>query len=169
MELLKRVIISIIAIPGLLFLYYYGKTPLLALFCLLSALSAYELYKMNHQKGNLIIFSVIPISVLTTLFVGMFSAEWSLLLMLASLILISFEDVFKNKLEGSFDRLSASAFIMLYCGAAFGFAYKIHSLPNGNFLLPALAVLIWITDSFAYFTGMSLGKHRGFFKASPKK
>jgi phosphatidate cytidylyltransferase len=36
-------------------------------------------------------------------------------------------------------------------------------------MIIALLVLIWITDTFAYFIGMTLGKHRNIFIVSPNK
>lgn len=169
MELLKRIVISVIAIPALLFLYYYGKLPLLLFFCLLSGLAAYELYKMCRNKGIDIMISAVPLSVMATYCTAMYNLQWIGIYLFVCMILIGFEDVFKNKLEGSFSRFSAVMWIILYCGVSFGFALRIHTLPNGKYLLPVLAVLIWVTDSFAYFIGMAIGKHRGYFKASPKK
>ena len=42
-------------------------------------------------------------------------------------------------------------------------------MENGAFLILSLIAIIWITDTFAYFVGRKYGKHRGIFKASPKK
>jgi phosphatidate cytidylyltransferase len=36
-------------------------------------------------------------------------------------------------------------------------------------MLLGLMVTIWVTDSAAYFLGMSFGKHRNIFAASPQK
>jgi len=39
----------------------------------------------------------------------------------------------------------------------------------GIYITLSVIALIWISDSFAYFVGMTLGKHRGLLKSSPKK
>ncbi len=168
-ELIKRSIIAIFAIPLLLFIYFFGNLPLLIFLVILSMLSAYELKKMCHNKEITIQYFIIPLSGLLCYFSAIYNFQWSLYILFLSLLIISAEDIFKSNIQNAFLRMSASLWILIYCSFSFGFAYKIHELKNGQYYLPLLAIMIWITDSFAYFVGMSLGKHRGIFKVSPKK
>lgn len=168
-ELIKRSIIAIFAIPLLLFVYYYGKTPLILFFLLLSFLSAFELRKMSKNISINIPYFTVPLSALICYFSANFNIQWSIYILFLSLISISFADVLKSNIQNALSRMSVSFFILIYCGLSFGLAYRIHEIPGGQYYLPLLAIMIWVTDSFAYFIGMKFGKHRGFFKVSPKK
>ena len=59
------------------------------------------------------------------------------------------------------------------CSPLYSFASCRHiqgqPIDKGPKLLILILVSCWITDSFAYFIGMKLGKHRGIFRVSPKK
>ena len=45
-----------------------------------------------------------------------------------------------------------------------------YSAPQYVFIMPlSIFIFIWMNDTFAYFTGMLLGKHRLFERISPKK
>jgi len=57
----------------------------------------------------------------------------------------------------------------IYIGLFPGFIYLLGNGYNSSKLLLLLLVLIWITDSAAYFIGMRFGKHRGIFPVSPRK
>jgi phosphatidate cytidylyltransferase len=76
-------------------------------------------------------------------------------------------DVFTNRMEGSVSRSSSALFSVLYPAIGLGLCY--HLVDFHTLLLPILAILIWITDTFAYLIGMLWGRHRGFFQCSPKK
>lgn len=168
-ELVKRIIVAVIAIPALLFIYYYGDIFLLTFLLVLSLACALELTKMLKNKSINIMISVVPLTAFLTFLTASYNIKYSIYLLFISLLIFSAEDIFKNRIEGSIKRISSSLMIMIYCGISLGLVYQVHSLPNGRFLLPILSILIWLTDTAAYFVGMSLGKHRGIFKVSPKK
>ncbi len=168
-ELIKRVLISVIAIPLLLFIYYYGQIPLIIFLILLSLISSYELSKMLKNKSLYLMASVIPFTALMCYMSAKYDLEYSLYLLFFALALFGAEEIFRNRIENAIYRVSSSLMIMVYCGVSLGFVYRLHGLKNGNYLLPFIAILIWITDTFAYFIGVWLGRHRNIFNVSPKK
>ena len=166
MELLKRCIIAVIFIPLLLWVYYVGGIVLSTLLGVLCVMSAFELKKLFENKDiKLLSFNVV--SSLAVFYAIIYDSSYLVPILFLTLVLNGIKDVFLSKMEGASSRLACSLLLILYPAIGFGYLYKISEV--SDILLPVIAVLIWLTDSFAYFIGMTLGKHRGFFKCSPKK
>ena len=83
-ELIKRSLIAVIAIPGLLFLYYYGQIPLLILMIALSLMSAHELSKMLKNKSVKLMTTVVSLSAFMCYFTAKLSFESTLYLLFLS-------------------------------------------------------------------------------------
>ena len=63
----------------------------------------------------------------------------------------------------------ASSFICLYIIGATSSIVVIRDVPFGQFYWYFIFIGAWITDTFAYFTGMLFGKHKLIPNVSPKK
>jgi len=167
MELFKRVLVAIIFIPVLLWVYYSGGLILIGFLGILSSLCTYELIKMYEKKDVKLLFFNIVLSF--SLFYSI--AEDLLILSVCILFLVLLfngaRDVFWSRCEGSAVRVSGALMSIIYPSVCFGLMFKLGEFHNT--LIPVLAVLIWIVDSFAYFIGMLFGKHRGLFRCSPMK
>ncbi len=88
-----------------------------------------------------------------------------------SLILIASITLFRFKDELYFDS-GKLIFTVIYVALTFGFSLGLPSYDYfGGFSLEVLMlfILIWSSDSFAYFTGRLFGKHKMAPKISPKK
>ena len=87
-----------------------------------------------------------------------------------SLILIASITIFKFPDELYYDE-GKLIFTVIYTALPFGFALGLPWSVNQNFtwVVFLLFVLIWSSDSFAYFTGRLFGKHKMAPKISPKK
>lgn len=88
-----------------------------------------------------------------------------------SLIVIAIITLFRFTKELYFDN-GKLIFTVIYTALPFSFALGLPSFSSdGNFTLEIffLFVLIWSSDSFAYFTGKFFGKHKMAPKISPKK
>lgn len=87
-------------------------------------------------------------------------------LIFASAIFNDTEDNFKNLIANT----SASVLNLLYPGLFAGYMAKIGFLPDATWMIIFYFVLVFGSDSCAYFTGMALGRNnKGFIKASPNK
>ena len=170
MNLLKRIIVAIIFIPILLILYYLGGLALTVFLGILCVLSSYEISKMYERNGIMLPFFniVLAFGLFYTIVVG---ELYFILITLFIIFLINgFKDVLLSKIEGFTNRLSGAMLCVIYPAVCFGMMYKLSEIDGFNgTLLPILTILIWLTDSFAYFIGMLFGKHRGVFLCSPKK
>lgn len=60
-------------------------------------------------------------------------------------------------------------FCVLYAPVMFSFIYRIRMTEYGVYLVWMVFIASWISDTFAYFTGMLLGKHKLAPVLSPKK
>jgi len=168
-NLLKRVIIAMIFIPLLLFVFYKSGWYLTISLGLIVFLQNFELRNMEKQKSIDIPF----ISNILSVFVFLAFAHSGFEIIVMSLLLVFFlvagKDIFTNRLKDSFKRISATMFNVLYTAVFLSTIVLISKFEQGNKLNITLLGLIWITDTFAYFVGKTLGKHRGIFKASPMK
>ena len=123
-------------------------------------------------------FAVLPLSIYVfylfskRYFQHGFNFDFSLSEILALLlIIIAVVKLFKFKDELYFDS-GKLIFTVIYVALTFGFALGLPSFDAaGHFSLEVffLFVLIWSSDSFAYFTGRLFGKHKMAPTISPKK
>ncbi len=87
-------------------------------------------------------------------------------LIFASLVFSSSEDNFKSVIQNA----SASILNVIYPGLFAGFMTKFGFLPDGRWMILFFFVLVFGSDSFAYFTGILFGKNnKGIIKVSPNK
>ncbi|MDR2733043.1 MAG: phosphatidate cytidylyltransferase [Spirochaetota bacterium] len=76
----------------------------------------------------------------------------------------------RSSFEGAFRDIAVSFFAVPYIGFGFGSLAILHALPGkGSWLVLLAFVIVWVTDSFAYFIGRIIGRHPLGLAASPKK
>lgn len=138
---------------------------------------AYECVKIMKFDSILYKWLVLPLIALvyykfTTRFFGHgFYFNYNLSEILALLlIIIACITIFKYSSELYYDE-GKLIFTVIYTALPFGFALGLPWDVNQNFTWAVflLFVLIWSSDSFAYFTGRLFGKHKMAPKISPKK
>ena len=161
---LKRILISIIAIPLILFTAYSGGYLFFAFCLIVSTLCFYELLKMFGNKGLTpsVYFSLF-VSVVT--FTGfIFFKEYFYVVLLSGLAsVILLESLQKN--ENRLLNAGLVFFGLVYITFPFALFYKLGI--NYRYVY-MLFLLIWANDSFAFFGGKYFGKHK-FSKISPNK
>ena len=175
MNFIYRLLVAIIAIPFLIWLIIQGNLYLLVLLLVLTLTGTYEMTKMIRiNNKNLSKFILIP-SAIVLVSSSLNKAELSLFAVILTFILFTFFDIVKGRLQFSLSRASTLLLVIFYPGVLFSYIYRLrHDFSvNGDYfgisITLSVIVLIWISDSFAYFVGMTLGKHRGLLKSSPKK
>lgn len=89
------------------------------------------------------------------------------------LLLITFIRELYLKREDPLKSIAYTIFGQIYIAGSFSLAnylvFHFHSDSYNYVLILAVLVIIWVNDSFAYLSGMALGKHRLFERISPKK
>ncbi len=86
------------------------------------------------------------------------------------LVLIFIVELFRNK-KNPLMNIAVTLMPILYISVSFGITnyFRNESQFNSYHMLVAFFVMIWTFDSFAYLTGVSIGKHRMMERVSPKK
>ena len=169
MNFFKRVLVAIISIPILLYIFFKGGYLLAGFLLILSVLGSFEFTGLLEKQGIQLPFKLFIAA--TTAFLinsyipGIWIDGYIFLLFFLSMAYYTF----RNELSVALTRTGYLLAGVLYVGISLSYFVKLHDIPNGAWLLVLQVILIWVTDTFAYFTGMLFGKHKGIIKASPKK
>ena len=182
-NLAKRILLAVIAIPMLIalifFLPHYSHLLLNIVITILSIIGAFEARKLflkintnlNPIKTG-IIAAVFP---LFSIFVVLGIAPEKILIPLLAFsmsILFLREALLKRKdlIQSVLERLPAYCFLLIFPGFFMSFLIRLSVLNNSSLLIIMFLTFVFSNDTFAYFTGMLLGKNnRGLFAVSPKK
>lgn len=147
-------------------------------FSLITILCLFEFYGLIEKDAKVPITKVWNVLGGFFLFLGAFyytAHSYALTAFVPYIIylLLLFVSELYLKRENPIQSLAYSLLGQIYIAAPFAltnylvFAYEPDSY-HFVFIL-ALLVIIWVNDSFAYLTGITLGKHRLFERISPKK
>lgn len=170
-----RIITGVIA--ALLFVPFviYGGTPLTILMYVIAAIGLFEMLKMR----KLSLFSVPGLLSLIALFAMLMPAHWEKyvldatsfsklewLIMMTALLLIY---VVLKKNQFTFDDVGFLLVSIFYVGVGFYYFTATREATDGLLYIVFALVVVWSTDSGAYFVGRKLGKHKLWPEISPKK
>ncbi len=167
--IMKRVLVSLFFIPLIILALFNGGILLLIFLLLITLLSTWELRNMLGNKMPAVPLIIIPLNGLFLFVFTLMGNDGFLLCIVLVFCTIALNDVLFNRIENAIIRISLSFFIVFYIAYTLSFAYHISKIEGGNYLLVSLIIIIWTTDTFAYFFGTALGRHRGYFKVSPNK
>ena len=151
---------------------YYG---LITFFVAVGAYECVRIMKFDNAIYKWLVFPVIGLVYYKLFTIRYFNQgfyfNYNLSEILAiSLIIIACITLFKFSSELYYDE-GKLIFTVIYISLPFGFALGLPKFYDGTFTWEVflLFVLIWSSDSFAYFTGRLFGKHKMAPKISPKK
>jgi phosphatidate cytidylyltransferase len=196
-ELALRILFSVVAAPLALFIVLAGGAPLAALLAVVSALGAWEFYRIARGSGTrplddvgIVVAGLLPLAVHAH-YLGLFSFRLSLAAVLALAILAA--TIWLRGVEGR--PLGAAAVTLLgvaYTAGmlSYGYAIRYHDVvrgydavavrfaslgplqvpiaPGGVLLIFPL-VLTWASDIGAYFVGRAIGGRKLIPSVSPGK
>jgi len=170
-----RVLTSVALIPVLLVVVWY-LPPLYFLLLVLAgaAVGQHELYAMARTRGHrpleitgiaagsfLIIASFAPHGMQR---LGpLFPVAGAVLAVLAVRLFA------RRPVDGALEDVAATLLGVLYVSLLFGFQVGIHRWFQGKQFLLFLYLVIWASDTGAYYVGSAFGKRRLYEKISPKK
>ena len=181
-NLVKRILLFVIAIPSLAVLILYGNIfyflPVNVLVIIIGALGSYEMVKMfkamDIQTNAFLLTAAGALIPATTWLqvMGVFSGN-ALMILLMILVIIIFlinlkpvDDGFSKALPS----MSASIMILFYPGIFVSYITRMSSLPNSSVILLIFICIVYLNDSNAWLFGMLWGKKsRGFVAVSPNK
>ena len=177
----KRLLVFFIGLPiiiGITTLDYYNHIALniLAIFC--SAFAAHEFYNMAKLKFKMfpktlviILTCALPFLAYNTILVDMDFSNLSWFLVLEIFLFMGAESILAKDFTDSVGKIAVTILILFYCGFMITFITRMTAIKeNATIFLYLYFILVFMTDSGAWFFGVLFGKTtRGFFKASPNK
>jgi len=179
-NLITRGVAGVVYIGILLFGILYNKYSFVVVFGIILVFALDEFYRLIEQKTPHLISKLFNIIFGVVIFLSAYlfledksiialpiSSLTYLLLLFASSIVIKRPDIFNTIIYSIFGQLYITLPLCLLL--LITYEYKlVNSLYYYAFVL-AIFVFIWVNDTFAFLTGITMGKHKLLERISPKK
>lgn len=168
----QRILTAVVALLFFLPILIYGGLPFKAMIYLIATVGLYELLRMKRISmfsfpgilTTLLLWGLLYPTTSLNMIEG-WSFSKSEVILLFVLMLLGYTVLVKNKF--TFDEVGFLLLSTVYLGM--GFYYFIETRLAGlEYIIFALLV-VWATDSGAYFFGRAFGKRKLWPKISPKK
>ena len=173
--MLTRIITAIVAIAVFLPVLYFSHTPVfaavLALLCLIAVLEMLRCVGL-WRKWVLTVPICLAAAVLPILpyWLARANVEQSMLLVALALALYAFAAMTFSHGSIKFQDTAVAFVTTFYIIACFtSLSVLRYGVAAGNYVYLICFIGAWVTDTFAYFTGFLLGKHKLIPDVSPKK
>jgi phosphatidate cytidylyltransferase len=172
---IKRVLTSIVLIP-VLYVIVWKLPPIYftGLVVVAAVIGQYEFYRMAQSKGIkplTILGMVLGVLIVTGGFYGHSRFDTGQAFFIAfCLLAIMITRLFSTRpVEGAVEDIAITLLGIFYVAMLFGFQLAIYREVDGKRWLAFMYLLIWASDTGAYYIGSSLGKRKLYPKISPKK
>jgi len=170
-NLLWRVAVGIIAIPAIIYISLHHTLILSVFTALLSLLGAFELTRLMNGLRTGLIKLILPIASAGLML--SISSGWlmpAVSVFFAAIAIVTIVSSFTNNTTVLKEAVTETVFGLFYCGILFSSIPLIafHE-PDGGKWLVALLIIIWSSDTAAYFGGKATGKKKLAHHISPGK
>lgn len=162
-----RIMTSVIGIPLVIAIIVIGNPLLRYAIMVVSLIALYEFYGAVSKQNQPIVYvgyAAIVVQFLTFDWIMTHYVIFITLLTMLSLIAM----VVRYPKYSIID-IALTLFPVLYVGLMFSFMILIRDVREGSFWIWLIAISAWGSDTFAYFTGKTIGKHKLAPVLSPKK
>jgi phosphatidate cytidylyltransferase len=173
-NLLQRVLVSLVAIPLILFVVYLGKVFFLIFVLMIILLTLYEFFNLTKVKGaspdylSGFIYAILVAIIFYIKKLELFLPLTFLLIAYVSIMNLARKE--NNSFLNVGMTIFGSMFLSLFYSTLIGIREKFDvSYNQGAYVIMVMLAAIWICDSAAYFGGTAYGKHRLLERISPKK
>ncbi|MCU9612073.1 phosphatidate cytidylyltransferase [Caldibacillus lycopersici] len=170
--MIQRIITAVIAALIFLPLVIIGGIPFIVLIYLMASVALYEVLRMKQIKilsiPGILSVMLLWIFLLPTEYINVFGHiddGKTEIILFGVLIFLSYSVLSKNRF--SFESVGFCMLAVLYLGI--GFYYLMATRAESILFVFFALILIWATDSGAYFIGKSFGKRKLWPEISPNK
>ena len=174
-RIISAIILVIVALASIL----PGGIILAALLYVISMIGFLELTKAcgvrkkddDGSYTGINALEIMGLLLITCYYVVMYftkDTSYIVMVMLMAFIAIMFVYVFGFPKFRS-DQVMSTYFSFIYAPVMLSFIFLIREIDNGVYLVWMVFICSWISDTFAYLTGIMLGKHKLAPRLSPKK
>lgn len=168
----KRVLTAAIAIPPIVAFIIYVDNIIFFLAVLLVILLSVREFIALMESGGVKVMSFPAYFGSICLPYGIYTADvrfFSGALILTAVLTMSKKLFSDEPLKDTFDSIGGTFTTVLYAPLMFSFVVLLRKLDEHGLYIFLLLVLIWMSDTAAYFIGCRFGRHRLYEKISPKK
>ena len=171
---IKRILSSIVLIPVLYFIVWKLPPEYFAgLAVVAAAIGQYEFYRMARNRGSkphAILGIALGVLLVLTSYQPLVTGMGSAFYITMVLLLIMLTRLFAPRpVEGAVEDISITFLGVFYVAMLFGFQVAIRMGADGKYWLVFMYLVIWASDTGAYYAGTNLGKHKLYPKISPQK
>jgi phosphatidate cytidylyltransferase len=174
----QRLLVAIIGLPIGVAAIVLGGYFLFTVAVILTLLGLHEYYTLiRPYRPNLLVGYVSGVGVIVLSFfldrfketTGLLGQEGILMGVVFMMMLIFLWSLFGKLGAHLVGRMALTAFGVLWVAVGFAYIMLVRSLDHGRSLCVLLVACTVVNDTFAYFVGRTLGRHRLAPRISPKK
>lgn len=164
----------------------YNSLPILGISIIVSLLTLYEFYRITDNayegksflKTGLLSGAALNVAVYLYTFgdaygfdIFMHGRDAKFILCVITVIMVTVFalQIFTRPLKGAIHSVAVTIFGVVFIPFFFSHMILLKAVSNGIYYIILLNVVVMVNDTGAYFGGMSFGKHKTKFPASPNK
>ncbi len=167
----KRLTSALLGLPIVILILIFGNKYIVdVVFAIISAMSLHEYFNACKSKAKPVIWLGYIASALIALIhiIPLEHAMTIVSVLIPSAITILFLQVILSNMQINLKDISITFFGICYIPLFLMFVPLIYGFENGKILIWIIFITAWGTDTAAYLTGKTMGKHK-FSEISPNK
>lgn len=173
MAIKQRILTAVVCLPLLVLFIAKASAGLFAgLLCIFAAIGLHEFYAMalpRQRRGEALVAIAFGVALTAALQFCPHPAAGQGTLVAVVLALLTLFLFRYRSLESVGRDLALTALGLLYVPLLLGHAGMLRQLEQGEAWVFLVLLIVMVSDSMAYFTGMAFGRHRLYEAISPKK
>ena len=165
--MLTRILTSVVGIPLVIAVVAIGNPLLRYVIMAVSLIALYEFYRVvGKQHKPIVAIGYVAVAFQYIAFNGVIKEYFIFITCVTMVSLIILVLCYPKY---SVVDIGLTLLPVLYVGLMFSFMILIRDVNDGGFWIWLIAISAWGSDTFAYFTGKSIGRHNLAPVLSPKK